>query len=602
MKNFKRILIQIVLLSVTLLFVGCGGGGSGETATSAGTQSTESTLSSISDATSDGGSDATDTTGDDSDTSDNEAPLFLLTEVRSMDGTDNNFANLGAAVDRFGEDTSRAYGDGVNSPSGEDRPNARLVSNLVVDQDEETPDPGGRTAFLWVWGQFLDHDFTLIHEIDSEEFSILVPTGDVYFDPFGTGTETIPFFRALYDATSGTSIDNPRAQLNHNTSFIDASMVYGSDAERADALRSHIDGKLLTSANDLPPFNDAGLENAGGTSSTLYVCGDIRANENILLLAMHTIFIREHNRIADDLKAQFPELTDEELYQGARKRVGAIIQAITYNEYLPALLGEDALEPYDGYDGSVDPRIGVLFATAVYRMGHSQVSPTVQRLDANYNETAEGNLNLADAFFNSSELAVTGVEPLLRGASREAAQRTDSQIIDELRNLLFGAPGSGGLDLAALNLQRGRDHGLPDYNTVRRENGLTEVTDANEITTDAERQQAIRDAYPNVDTIDPWVGFLSEDAVGDGIVGPTLRLLLIKQFQNLRDGDRFFYLNDPDLAAERDQLSATTLKEVIERNTDITNLPTNIFFDASTQTTATPRRQRELQLRTRSLF
>jgi len=606
MKLENRKLLGSFLLSATLFLAGCGGGGSSDVVAASDTQVADSTLSvsSVGAEDDDANADAGTSTSTGSDTAESEdEAVFRLSEVRTFDGTDNSFINLGAAEERFAADTSRAYGDGINTPSGDDRPNARLVSNLVVAQDGDSPDPGGRTAFLWVWGQFLDHDLTLIHDNETEDFPIAVPIGDVYFDPFGTGTETIPFVRAVFDPASGTSLDNPRAQINHITSFIDGSQVYGSDTERAEALRTHQDGKLLTSANDLPPFNEAGLENAGGTGATLYVCGDIRANEEILLTSMHTIFIREHNRIAEELKSKYPDLSDEELYQGARKRVGALIQAITYNEYLPALLGEGALEPYEGYDAGVNPSIGILFSTAVYRMGHSQVSPTVQRLDADFNEVAEGNLNLADAFFNPSELAVTGVEPLLRGASREPAQRTDSQIIDELRNLLFGAPGSGGLDLAALNIQRGRDHGLPDFNTVREENGLTPVADASEITSSVERQNAIRSAYPDINTVDPWVGFLSEDAVGDGVVGSTLRFLLINQFENLRDGDRFFYLNDPDLAQERDEISATRLGNVIERNTDITNLQSNVFFDASTQTTATPVRQRgTLEIRTRSLF
>lgn len=578
MKFDKRKPLEAFLLSLSLFLGGCGGGNSQDIVTSTNSQIPEVIRS-------------------------EDDAVFSLSEVRTFDGTDNNLLNLGAAQERFAADTSRAYGDGIDTPSGDERPNARLVSNLVVAQDVDTPDPGGRTAFLWMWGQFLDHDLTLIHEDDAEPFPIAIPIGDVFFDPFGTGVETIPFSRAVFDPTSGTSVDNPRAQTNHITSFIDASQVYGSDDERAEALRTHQDGKLLTSANNLPPFNEAGLENAGGTSATLYVCGDIRANENILLTSMHTIFIREHNRIADQLKAKYPGLSDEQLYQGARKRVGAIVQAITYNEYLPALLGDGALPTYSGYDAGVNPSVGVLFSTAAYRMGHSQVSPTVQRLDASFNEIAEGNLNLADAFFNPSELAVTGIEPLLRGASREPAQTTDSQIINELRNLLFGAPGSGGLDLSALNIQRGRDHGLPDFNTVRQENGLPPVTDASEITSNDARQNTLRSAYPNINTIDPWVGFLSEDAVGDGIVGTTLRLLLIKQFQSLRDGDRFFYLNDPDLAEERDEISSTTLGDVIERNTDITNLPSNVFFNASSQSIVTPVRQRAtLDIRPRSLF
>lgn len=514
-----------------------------------------------------------------------------LTEVRTIDGTDNNVADLGSAEVVFAEDSSRAYGDGANSPSGETRPNPRAVSNAVIAQTDDTPDPGGRTAYLWLWGQFLDHDITLTHENGLNDFPISIPQGDPSFDPFGTGVETMPFSRSDFDPATGSSSDNPRAQINSITSFIDASMVYGSDQERADALRTFVDGQMATSDGDLPPYNSEGLDNAGGTSDTLFLCGDVRANENVLLTSMHTLFLREHNRIAAELKANHPDLTDEELYQRARKRVGAIIQAITYNEYIPALLGRDALPRYRGYRPEEDPRIGILFATAAYRLGHSQVGSTVQRLSDSGEESTEGHLHIADAFFNPSLVNETGIEPLLRGAAAEPAQATDSQVIDDLRNFLFGPPGAGGLDLASLNIQRGRDHGLPDYNTIRTEYGLRSVTDFAQVTRDADRQLALASVYDSPSQVDPWVGFLSEDPIRGAVTGVTLHRILSNQFRKLRDGDRFFYLNDPDLARELNQISSTRLSDVIQRNTDITGLQENIFFEARPDRPEKPRRR-----------
>jgi peroxidase len=518
---------------------------------------------------------------------------FPLTEVRTIDGTDNNLANLGSTEQVFAEDVTRSYGDGVVTPSGETWPNPRDVSNAVVDQTDDLPDPDGRTAYLWLWGQFIDHDITLTHDNGSNDFPVPIPTGDPYFDPSGTGTQTLPFSRSLLADGTGVSVDSPAAQVNSITSFIDASMVYGSDDERASELRTFSGGQLETSEGNLPPFNTAGLDNAGGPGDTLFLCGDVRANENALLTSMHTLFLREHNRIAFELQSRHPELSDEELYQAARKRVGAIVQAITYNEYIPALLGRDALPPYRGYRSEVDPRVGILFATAAFRLGHSQVGSTVTRIDANGEEIEEGNLHIADAFFNPSLLNETGIDPLLRGAASEPSQATDSFIIGDLRNFLFGPPGSGGLDLASLNLQRGRDHGMPDYNTVRQDLGLSEAAAFTDVTTDPETQARLASIYDGPSQMDAWVGLLSEDNLPGAAVGPTLRRALGQQFRKLRDGDRFFYLVDPDLERERDAISRTRLSEVIERNTDISGLQANVFFQENMNPRPRPRRRHE---------
>jgi peroxidase len=522
----------------------------------------------------------------------NETQGVPLTEVRTMDGTDNNFANLGSAEEVFAEDVTRAYTDGVSSPSGQTWPNPREISNAVVDQTEDLPDPGGRTAYLWLWGQFLDHDITLTHTNETNDFPVPIPTGDPYFDPFGTGTQTLPFSRSVFGDGTGLSADNPAAQVNSITSFIDASNVYGSDDERASTLRTFDSGMLDTSAGDLPPFNTDGLDNAGGPSDTLFLCGDIRANENALLTSMHTLFVREHNRIAAELQSRHPEMTDEELYQAARKRVGAIVQVITYNEFLPALLGRDALPGYRGYRPEVDPRMGILFATASYRLGHSQVGSTVARLGADGEEIAEGNVAIADAFFNPSLVSETGIDPFLRGAASEPSQTTDAMIIGDLRNFLFGPPGSGGLDLASLNLQRGRDHGVPDYNTVRQDYGLPPANDFTQVTSDPDAQARLALVYASPSEMDAWVGMLSEDTIPGTAVGPTLRRAISQQFRRVRDGDRFFYLNDPDLERDRDDISRTRLSDVIERNTDITGLQANVFFEARPRPRPRPNRRR----------
>src|SRR5262249_12142142 len=160
------------------------------------------------------------------------------------------------------------------------------------------------------------------------------------------------------DQATGTSRKNPRQQTNDITAFIDGSMIYGSDPVRAAALRSPLGhGMLNTSAGNLLPFNTGLLPNANDAhivpDDQLFLAGDVRANENVELTALQTLFVREHNRLAAQIGAANPTWSDEQIYQAARRIVIAELQAITYNEYLPALLGSNALTSYRGYNSSV---------------------------------------------------------------------------------------------------------------------------------------------------------------------------------------------------------------------------------------------------------
>lgn len=508
------------------------------------------------------------------------ANQFFLQQ--SFDGTDNNLIDSDAgSTDVLLERIAEAnYSDGIGEPNDDSLPSAREVSNIVAAQSESQINDRYLTDFTWLWGQFLDHDIDLsltTGDVGSpEDYNVEVPLGDPYFDPFGTGSEEIPLTRSYYDDTSGV-----REQINAITAFIDGSNVYGSSQERADALRTFEGGHLKTSDGDLLPFNEEGLDNAGGTSDSLFLAGDVRANENVGLSSLHTLWVREHNRIADEISSKNADLTDEEIYQRARRVVISELQAITYNEFLPALLGHGAIDRYSGYDNTVDPNITTEFSTAAYRLGHSLLSPELMRIGADGEVVADGNLELREAFFNPQELVDGGIDSILRGASVGLAQELDSQVIDDVRNFLFGPPGSGGLDLAALNIQRGRDHGLSSYNDTREALGLDRVESFADITSDLELQAKLEEAYGDVDSVELWVGLLSEDHTPGSSVGETMRVILVDQFTRLRDGDRFWYENV--FAGERqmlDQLRSTTLKDVIERNTDIEGLQDNVFFDA----------------------
>lgn len=501
---------------------------------------------------------------------------------RNIDGTGNHGTHftLGAAGSPLVRVLENAYADEVSAMAGGTRPSPRDISNLMCAQEETATNPLGTSDFLWQWGQFLDHDIDLTEAHEPVESAPIFPeAGDPFFDPENTGLARIEFHRSIHHEASGTSALFPRQQLNQITHYIDASNVYGSDEVRAAALRTNDGtGRLAVSPGDLLPFNTAGLPNAGGTGPELFLGGDVRANEQVGLTAMHTLFVREHNRRAAEIAAENPGLSGDEIYERARAFVGGLVQRITYDEFLPALLGPDALEPYFGYRALISPAIMNCFSTAAYRFGHSAVSDTLLRLDADGNEISFGHLPLRNAFFAPHRLLNEGgIEPILRGLAAQEMSKIDTQVVDGLRNFLFGPPTAGGLDLASLNIQRGRDHGLPDYASAVSELGLGEVTAFDQISSDPNVQTKLAAQYGSVDTIDLWVGGIAEDPVNGGHLGRLFFHILKMQFEALRDGDRYWYEGHLP-PGEVVEIQQSTLADVIRRNTSIdAEIPDDVF-------------------------
>ena len=254
------------------------------------------------------------------------------------------------------------------------------------------------------------------------------------------------------------------------------------------------------------------------------------------------------------------------------------MQGITYNEFIPALLGPDALEPYTGYDLLVSPCIINSFSSAAYRFGHSAVSDQLLRLDASGATIPFGNLPLMNAFFAPYRIINEGgIEPILRGLATQEMSAVDVKIVEGLRNFLFGDPTAGGLDLASLNIQRGRDHGLPDFKLARRARGIANTESFADITSNPEAQMLLEATYGTVEDIDLWVGGIAQDPVNGGHVGELFFHILKTQFENLRDGDRYWY-QWALTAAEIAEVDNTTLADVIRRNTTIdTEIDDDVF-------------------------
>lgn len=460
-----------------------------------------------------------------------------LTKIRAIDASNQTpGGETGAEQIRISPADYPGDGSGETIITDLDRTNARTISNTIVRQDSDIPSRRGLSNMIWAWGQFLDHDIDLTLTDAANGFANIAIEDEN--DPLGPNP--IFFDRSDFADGSGTS-GNPRTQLNSITSYIDASNVYGSDDVRATLLREFVGGKLRVSEGDLPPVNDVGLPNAGPPGG--FLVGDVRGNENVVLTSMHTLFVREHNRLCALIQLLDPAADDEAVYQLARKIVQAEMQRITYREFLPALLGEEVKN--QAIASRSDPGVATEFATASYRFGHSTLSTNIEMVDGDSLST----ITLTNAFFNPSFLTdnPSRVDQLLAGLPTHSCQEIDTKVVSDLQTFLFGPPGAGGFDLAALNIQRGRDHGLADYNSMRAAYGLSRVTDFSEMTSDSNLQADLEELYGSVDNIDAWIGGLAEDHVSGGSVGPLIRAVLMDQFSRLRSADEFYHRNDRDL-------------------------------------------------------
>ncbi|MBT8261552.1 MAG: T9SS type A sorting domain-containing protein [Bacteroidia bacterium] len=514
---------------------------------------------------------------------------------RSYDGTNNNLNNpeWGAADAHFRNFATNAFGDLISEPGGQDRPNPREISNAIGSQTEFIANELELSDFIWGWGQFIDHDVNLNDDNFDEPNDIPVPMCEPLFDPNCTGNETLRMFRSKSDPATGTSINNPRKHINDITSYIDGSAVYGSDINRANWLRTFVDGKLKTSSGDLLPWNtvdgefDSAIDPAAPfmvldgfpLPEKFFVGGDIRVNEQPGLSCFHTLWVREHNRLCDEIKDQNPSWNDEEIFQRARKIVGALIQVVTYEEFLPHIGIQ--IDPYAGYDDTVEPNILNTFSAAGYRFGHTMVNGRLVRYEENGDDWVFGAVDLRDGFFNPAILKDEGgIEPFFRGLAAQEHQLVDPLIMDDIRNFLFGQPGSGGIDLLSINLARARERGIPDYNTFRTDLSLTPHADFNSLTSDPVLSGNLATVYEgDIGKLDPWIGFMSEDHLPNALVGEGLHEILKLQFQALRDGDRYYYENDPAFTTgEIDELKSTKLSEIILRNSSIETLQEDVFI------------------------
>ena len=514
----------------------------------------------------------------------NVSQITTINDHYSFNGIGNNKEQptKGSANQTLLRLVAPAYNDGISSLSNQNSPNPRLISNLVCEQqsDVDIIDERNLSDMNWVWAQFISHDidFTPTAIFDPslrnlDRVEILAPHNDQFYEMNRT---MMSVFRSLYDVNTGMSKNNPREQINTITAWLDGSVIYGSSESRANMLRAFEGGKLKVSkhnSGDLLPLAPVGSLEEKQVRGQAFFAGETRSNEHIAITALHTLFVREHNRIAKEIHDTEPNLTDEEIFQRARKINTAIIQSITYNEFLPSLGIE--LDEYKGYNESIDPQISHIFSVVAFRIGHSQVGEKVILVNATQDLQS---IPMKDTFFNPVIIHRQGIDSILRGLFMTNQQANDIYYHNSIRNFLFDEPQRGGLDLCVLDIVRGRDHGIPDYNSVRNGIGLDAVEEFDDINKDEKVRGRLRAAYGNIEELDAIIGILAEEHLEESALGKTGYLIIKDQFERIRDGDRLFYLNDPDLKIIKEEISNTSLADVIERNTQIRNIPDNVFF------------------------
>ncbi|XP_067656694.1 myeloperoxidase-like [Haliotis asinina] len=556
-------------------------------------------------------------------------------KYRTADGSCNNLANpnWGKASIPMRRYLPSAYDDGISSPREKafkgwnaKLPSARLVSTTVHTPSTNADRHAYYTHMLMQWGQFLDHDITstptqqltagpygggavgccgsgfhrgkraasfqpFIPPVINRPqcFPIVIPPNDRHFK-----STCMNFVRSVQVGNADCQ-SVPVEQLNQITACVDASNVYGSSQAEQKKLRTFVNGRLKMKSPYLPADSQRSCTTPQ-RPSYCFLAGDHRVNENPTLQSTHTIFAKEHNRIAAILKHLNCHWNDEKLFQETRRIVGAIAQKITYDEYLPIIMGPHAMKKYglsigsgstyaNVYSTTTDPSIRNVFATAAFRMGHSMIHSHFTSYSSSYSYL--GRDQLSKIFGNTSLILNVNnrdVGHYCRGLAKDGVQNTDHKLTQEVTDFLFADSKGNSLDLAALNIQRGRDHGLPSYTKWRKFCNVPTVTSFSGLASTTHTTSAanlLKKVYKHIHDIDLFPGALSETPVPGGLLGPTFTCLLGKQFQALKKGDRFWFEENNAYVKftqyQLNELRKASLSRVVCDNTDTTKIQKNAF-------------------------
>ncbi|XP_068222962.1 dual oxidase-like isoform X2 [Palaemon carinicauda] len=551
-----------------------------------------------------------------------ELPTDRHVEYEGFDGWYNNLAvpSLGAVDTPLQRLLPTAYSDGVYQPADR-KVNPLVASQRLMSGSNGLYSKAARTAFSVYFGQ------QVVEEIlDSqgracppEYFNIDIKPSHRYRKN-SPHLEQLPFHRTRYDRTSGLSTNNPRQQLNEITPYFDGGLVYGTSKGWADVLRYNADGTLaprgklasnsklgkdfpaentqaLPMANPPAPTNHSQYTQQGFTAPVdrFFKLGNPRGNENPFLLTFGILWFRWHNLLAEYFDKKFgSDWTDERIFNEARKWVIATYQSIVLYDWLPKYMRAEPAK-YKRYNPNINPQVSHVFQSAAMRFGHTLVTSggylrtkdregchSVASLRLGSHEFSRDNTGVrtCNSFWRSPELFhhnPNDFEWFLMGLSSQSSEEEDNIIVEDLRGSVFGPLEFSRRDLMALNIQRGRDHGLPDYNTARKHFGLPtlnslEVEEFKRVTGTEVKDEVLmelKSLYKHPSQLDIWPGGLLETTKEPG---QLFSKIILDQFERSRDGDRFWFENkENDLFADEERSRIRQVK-IIDVILSVTNL------------------------------
>lgn len=356
----------------------------------------------------------------------------------------------------------------------------------------------------------------------------------------------------------------PAEQLNIVTSYLDHSFVYAnSDCESAQmrtfcggGLREGNDRLLQQADNPHDVCDVPNLVPGRSVPLCLTTVADQRPNQNPHLAVLTVVYQREHNRLAKELKRLNPHWSDERLFQEARRINIATYQFVAYYEWLPHLLGRQAMveagiiaDSFDGvyvndYDRTVNPATLNEHAAAAFRYFHSNIEGKLQFLKED--RSLSGPIQRLQDWFDDPQLIglPDNMENMLRGMCTQPMQTTDASVVPDVHTHLFAdSYGRPNQDLIALDIQRCRDHGLASYTEYRVLAGMKEATcweDLLDVLSE-EPLELLRKSYEHWDDCDLITAASMEPHLNGGLAGRVFTMIMLEQFRRCRQGDRFFF-------------------------------------------------------------
>ncbi|UMM18007.1 hypothetical protein L5515_014280 [Caenorhabditis briggsae] len=522
----------------------------------------------------------------------------FATNYRSFSGICNNVAHpeWGASHTPMARIMRPDYADGVSEPraaaASKPLPSVRSLSLTLFTPRGEVHSEV--TTMMGLWMQLIASDmvnvvsFQAVNEgtssalpcckqgFNHSECDVIdIPAAD---PAYRTRLNCIPHSRSIIAPREACRL-GPREQANFASSYLDASFIYGSNMEKAKQLRTFRNGQLRTagSIGELPATD--GTLQCQATHSRCALSGSDEVNILPSVAALHTVFIRHHNRLSDNLRSINRHWTDDKLYEETRKIVSAQIQHITYNEFLPVLLGRENMRNYGlnlhsaGFDSNYEMNLeGTTF---------NEFAVTVPYY---FWALLPSEKSFVD-FNNPSRLYEQGPIQIIRQLLTTNIYQPALRANDEVKSGFLKDNHEFGLDLISIALKQGRDHGIPGYTAIRASCGLGRIAsfnDLREIFLPEVKFEHLSAAYSRVEDVDILVGVLAEKPLKGSLVGPTMACIIGKQMQRTRRADRFWYENyfaqSGFSEGQLSEIRNTKLAEIICANIDIRRIQRNVFF------------------------